>query len=222
MSEHALEVERGERFRFGENWRRFLEQLDDRRIAEAERSLTESLAVTSLAGRSFIDVGSGSGLFSLAARRLGARVRSLDYDPQSVACTDELRRRYFPADEAWVVGQGSALDRPYLEDLGQFDVVYSWGVLHHTGDMWQALGNVAHLVRSGGQLLVSIYNDQGAASRRWAWVKRTYNRLPRSLRFLILAPALVVLWGPTTVRDLLRGRPFHTWRSYAAERGMSP
>jgi 2-polyprenyl-6-hydroxyphenyl methylase/3-demethylubiquinone-9 3-methyltransferase len=211
------------RFAFGENWSRFLSELDEGRIALAEESLRKLLECERLDGRTFLDVGSGSGLFSLAARRLGATVRSFDYDSQSVACTQELKRRYFPDDPSWTVEHGSVLDEQYLRGLGEFDVVYAWGVLHHTGAMWQALENVRGLVRGGGQLAVAIYNDQGPASRRWLKVKQLYNRLPPPLRWLVLAPALLRLWGPTTVRDLVRGRPFATWRNYAAEstRGMS-
>src|ERR1043165_6266518 len=118
------------RFQFGENWWRFLSVLNDERIAEAEKSLGEMLGVESLRGKSFLDIGSGSGLFSLAARRLGARVRSFDYDPQSVACAQELKRRYFADDADWMIEQGSVLDPDYIRRLGQFDIVYSWGVLH--------------------------------------------------------------------------------------------
>src|SRR5213080_1694363 len=130
MSTHAIEIARGERFEFGRNWSRFLALLDDARIARAEESLKQMLEVENLEGQSFLDIGSGSGLFSLAARRLGARVHSLDYDPQSVACTKELRRRYFNNDSEWRIEEGSALDADYLKSLGSFDVVYSWGVLH--------------------------------------------------------------------------------------------
>jgi 2-polyprenyl-6-hydroxyphenyl methylase/3-demethylubiquinone-9 3-methyltransferase len=212
------------RFAFGENWSRFLGDLNESRIAQAERSLREMLEVERLDGRTFLDVGSGSGLFSLAARRLGASVRSFDFDPQSVACTAELRRRYFPDDPEWTVEEGSALDADYLARLGQWDVVYAWGVMHHTGAMWQALENVARLVRDGGKLYIAIYNDQGQASKTWLRVKQAYNRLPPALRWLVLWPAFVRLWGPTTIRDLVRGRPFATWRNYAANstRGMSP
>ncbi len=123
LSEHATETATGKRFEFGKNWSRFLELLDDTRIKEAETSLKQMLSVDSLEGKSFIDVGSGSGLFSLAARRLGARVHSFDYDPNSVACTTELRRRYFPNDNAWKVEEASVLDQQYLNSLGTFDVV---------------------------------------------------------------------------------------------------
>src|SRR2546426_6722959 len=112
---HEQEVRAGQRFEFGANWASFLSVLDESRIEEACRSLREMLGTDALGGRSFLDVGSGSGLFSLAARRLGAtRVHSLDFDPKSVACTRHLKERYFPDAAQWTVEQGSALDAPYL------------------------------------------------------------------------------------------------------------
>jgi 2-polyprenyl-6-hydroxyphenyl methylase/3-demethylubiquinone-9 3-methyltransferase len=177
------EIETGSRFEFGDNWSRFLSVLDDDRIIDAEESLKTFLEVENLQGKRFLDIGSGSGLFSLAARRLGARVHSFDFDPQSVACTTELQRRYFPEDETWCIEQGSALDRTYLESLGKFDVVYSWGVLHHTGAMWLAIENaISRVADDGGRLFIAIYNDQGWKSHFWWFVKFLYNRLPRFLR----------------------------------------
>jgi len=181
VDQHRTEVSRGERFEFGKNWTRFLRKLSDERIALAEQSLRKMLKVERLDGRSFLDIGSGSGLFSLAAKRLGARVHSFDYDQQSVECTAELRRRYFRSAADWVVERGSALDRDYLARLGTFDVVYSWGVLHHTGDMWQAFENVKPLVAERGHVYIAIYNDLGEITDRWAEVKRRYNALPRPL-----------------------------------------
>jgi 2-polyprenyl-3-methyl-5-hydroxy-6-metoxy-1,4-benzoquinol methylase len=111
---HAHEVDSGKRFQFGHNWSKFLRSLNEERIGRAEQSLKQMLNVESLNGRAFIDIGSGSGLFSLAARRLGAHVRSFDYDPYSFASTAELRRRYFPDDTEWRVEQASVLDKAYL------------------------------------------------------------------------------------------------------------
>jgi len=224
MSAHAIEVSRGERFEFGENWSRFLSALDDERIRRAEESLREMLEVESLAGQSFLDIGSGSGLFSLAARRLGARVHSFDYDPRSVACALELRRRYFPDDEAWKVEEGSALDAEYVRSLGRFDVVYSWGVLHHTGRMWDALANAALPVAPEGKLFVAIYNDLGSRSARWKWIKKTYNDLPRFLR----APFAALVSTPEEAKSILRaavtlrpGEYVRSWTRYSEKRGMS-
>lgn len=220
--QHQKEIAQGNRFEFGLNWSQFLKSLDEERIAEAEVSLKQMLGLTDLKGLTFLDIGSGSGLFSLAARRLGAKVHSFDYDPASVACGTELKRRYFPDDPEWAVEQGSALDQAYLKTLGQFDIVYSWGVLHHTGSMWEALANASSCVKDKGRLFVAIYNDQGGASRAWLAVKVAYNKLPKPLRFLVLGPASVRLWGPSTVKDLLRGKPFQTWRTYKKWRGMTP
>ena len=211
-----------DRFAFGANWRRFLAALDAERIDAAERTLAGMLGAARLDGRSFLDIGSGSGLMSLAARRLGARVTSFDYDAESVACTAELRRRLRPEDPDWTVRQGSVLDDGFVAALGCFDIVYSWGVLHHTGAMWRAIDIAAGAVAPVGTFYIAIYNDQGRATRRWAMLKRLYNRHP-PLRLPLALLTLARQWGPTLLRDMLMGRPLRTWSGYAAaSRGMSP
>ena len=221
MNQHAAEVARGERFAFGKNWRRFLERLNDERIAAAEASLREILEVTDLKGKSFLDIGSGSGLFSLAARRIGARVHSFDYDPQSVACALVLKHRYFPDDAGWSIEESSVLDTNYMRSLGEFDVVYSWGVLHHAGALWKALSNAIIPVRNGGKLAIAIYNDQGSTSRRWAATKRFYcsGNLNKALVIGTYMPFTIFrgLMG-----DLLHRRnPLKLYTEYGKSRGMS-
>jgi 2-polyprenyl-6-hydroxyphenyl methylase/3-demethylubiquinone-9 3-methyltransferase len=181
------------RFAFGENWSRFLSQITPARIRRAEESLWEFVGPVKLRGGTFLDVGSGSGLFSLAARNLEATsVYSFDYDSKSVECTNALREKFFPGDKGWRVEQGSAVDSEYMGQIGQFDIVYSWGVLHHTGNMWRAIELTAECVKPGGLLFLAIYNDQGGSSRRWRMVKRIYNRLPRLLRPVLVGAVATI------------------------------
>ncbi len=213
------------RFAFGENWAAFLTRLDEDRIQEAIRSVEELAGPGAVAGRRWLDIGSGSGLFSLAAARLGAaRIHSFDYDPDSVACTRELRRREGVDAERWTIAQASVLDAAAMAELGRFDVVYSWGVLHHTGDLWTAFDHAARAVAPGGQLLVALYNDQGDLSRLWRAIKRLYNRLPRRLR----VPYAVAVMAPFELAQLavrtaqLRpDRYVRSWTRYRSLRGMS-
>lgn len=213
----------GQRFEFGKNWERFLSVLNDDRIHEAEKSLKDMLEIENLKGGSFLDIGSGSGLFSLGAMFLGAKeVISLDYDLESVHCAQELKKRYFPDAQNWTIQQADVLDGDHMKSFGVFDYVYSWGVLMHTGDLWKALEHVAPLVAPKGKLFIAIYNDQGGASKRWLKIKRLYNRMPKSSRFLVLVPCFIRIWSLAMIRDLFRGKPFNTWKNYGKNRGMSP
>lgn len=182
VEDFRSEVAAKKRFEFGENWKNFLKKLDDERIQASQSSLANMLEMDSLEGKRFLDIGSGSGLSSLSARRMGAEVHSFDYDESSVWCTHELRSRYFTDDPNWTVEHGSALDRDYVASLGKFNVVYSWGVLHHTGEMWLGIDNAIQGVGDEGRLFLAIYNDQGFKSHMWWIVKYIYNHLPRFLR----------------------------------------
>lgn len=222
MPENATyEIQQGERFKFGENWNNFLTSLSEEKIQNALVALRDTLGNSFLAGKSFLDLGSGSGLHSLAARKMGATVHSIDYDEKSVQCTVSLRDRFFAEDDLWKVQQGSALDEGYIRSLGTFDVVYSWGVLHHTGNMWEALRIADFAVKPGGMLFISIYNDQGRGSKYWAFVKKTYNKylLAKAFWTLYYVP---VIYAKGFIKDiLLLKNPLTRHKQYKEQRGMN-
>jgi len=208
-------------FAFGENWKNFLSILSDAHILEAEKALERFLGTMDLQGKLFLDIGSGSGLHSLAAHRMGAIVHSFDYDPQSVACTQELKRRYCINGNEWTIQQGSILDSGFIRGLGEFDICYAWGVLHHTGVLWQALHNAQLPVHQGGLLFVAIYNDQGAISVLWKMIKRLYcsGWLGRTLMSGIFYP---VFFLSGLILDLLHlQNPAIRYREHKKYRGMS-
>jgi 2-polyprenyl-6-hydroxyphenyl methylase/3-demethylubiquinone-9 3-methyltransferase len=210
-----------ERFKFGDNWVNFLSHISDENILEAQNSLCEMLEIQSLNGKSFLDIGSGSGMFSLAAYNLGAKVHSFDFDLQSVACTQELKHRYCKNETTWKVEQASVLNEDYMSGLGKFDYVYSWGVLHHTGHMWEAFEKTVHAVNENGFCFISIYNDQGVRSRRWRKIKKFYcsGFLAKTLVQTIFIPYFLFR---VELNELIKGRnPFTVFTRYKSNRGMS-
>ena len=212
------------RFEFGANWRHFVEtSLNEARIENAVKSLREMLALDSLRGRTFLDVGSGSGLFSLAACRLEAqRVISFDLDTESVRTSAFLRERERIPDHRWTISQGSVLDEGFMAKLPTVEILYSWGVLHHTGRMWEAIDAAAAKVAPGGRFAISIYNRverKPDSSAMWWKVKRFYNHAPAFVRALMEA-AYMANHAATrliTLRNPLRA---HTDQEGAGRRGM--
>lgn len=211
------------RFQFGKNWRRFHYLVNEQRILDAERSLLNMLGPDDFKGKSFLDIGSGSGLFSLAASRLGASVRSFDYDHDAVKCTREIRRKYGSDAMPWTIEWGDVLDRSYLESLDQFDIVYSWGVLHHTGDMWKALENIIPLCKTGGKVYIAIYNHQRILSKFWTFVKRTYNRNVFLKYFYVVFFSFYFILRGLAADLMERRNPLrrYLYESEKVQRGMS-
>ncbi|MBW2065845.1 MAG: class I SAM-dependent methyltransferase [Deltaproteobacteria bacterium] len=212
------------RFSFGRNWAKFIRHINQKRIESSIVSIQRILRQESLEGYSFLDIGSGSGLSSLAAHILGASVHAFDHDIDSVRTSRRVLETHADDSRRWVVERGSVLDQEYMNSLGHFDVVYAWGVLHHTGAMWRALQLAAERVKPGGKLAIAIYNDQGGASRRWLFIKRSYLKSPKVVKGLILAGVGLFFELRSATIRLARFQnplPFADWRKRQEERGMS-
>jgi 2-polyprenyl-6-hydroxyphenyl methylase/3-demethylubiquinone-9 3-methyltransferase len=205
-----------EHFAFGENWKSFARLVDEKRIAEAEVGLARLFGPEGIRGARFLDIGCGSGLSSLAALRLGAAiVEAVDIDPVSVAATRETLKARAPRDD-WAARVQSVFDLSPGRD-GQFDIVYSWGVLHHTGDMWRAVEYAASMVANGGLLAIALYGKTPACGF-WRPEKRFYSRAPRFMQAVIATTfkAVVIL------RMLRAGQnPVKQTRERVTMRGMS-
>lgn len=202
-------------FEFGRNWEQFSHLLNDERFGHATSELKRLLGVESLEGRTFLDIGCGSGLHSVAALRLGAaEVRAIDIDDVAVRTAIAVLSRYWNKDN-YIVKLGSVFD---LEPGGEgsFDVVYSWGVLHHTGDMWAAIGRAAGCVAPGGRLAIAIYRRTPLCGF-WAWEKRIYTQSGPLLRAVLEGGFMALKVGHILVR---MKNPMRKIRSYKQKRGM--
>lgn len=195
-------------FEFGKNWASFSHQLDEKRIEDAKDSLESLFGKTAVEKKSFLDIGCGSGLFSIAAARLGAsRVVGLDIDPVSVS-TSERNVEKWLGDRSMRVSiqQASALDTDRMELLGRFDLVYSWGVLHHTGNMALALENAAMRVKKNGLFMIAIYNKHWS-SPLWRLVKWLYNKVGefwRKVLILVFTPIIFAAKFLVTFKNPLK------------------
>ena len=207
------------KFSFGENWLRFLSHITNSRIKTAEQSLKEFLKIANLQDKSFIDMGCGSGLFSYSAYRLDAKsITSFDVDPFSVECCKHMHQKA-GSPENWKILEGSVLDSEFTHNLGKFDIVYSWGVLHHTGKMWQAIENAATCVEQGGYLYIALYNKTKGlnSSLLWLQIKKLYNSSPK-LGKTILEILYSLLFCVATLVRLKN--PVTEIRNYQSHRGM--
>ena len=204
MNDELLRLE--SHFAFGRNWAEFARLLDEGRIRQAETDLTRIAG--DLQGRSFLDIGCGSGVHSAAAARLGATVLAVDLDPDSVETARAVTQRFAPDCE---VRRASVFDLQ-----GQYDVVYSWGVLHHTGDMWRAVAHAAGLVAPGGRLALALY-ARSSLCPLWRVEKRFYTSSPKPVQAVLRAgyKSLYVAGLLATGRN-----PVRYIRGYASNRGM--
>src|SRR3989344_8051257 len=209
------------KFEFGKNWHKFLSNSFSVEALKASKNrLSEFLAPISLENKTFVDFGSGSGLHSLSALELGAsKVVSIDADFEAVRCAESLRENS-PYDEKWQIKEGSLLDQDFLSSLGFFDIVYCWGVAHHTGDMWQALQNISKNVKNGGLFFVAIYNfvEGRGGSHMWHQVKKLYNQSPYFIKKIM---EWVYISYNFLILILHLKNPFTVIKNYKTKRGMA-
>ncbi len=202
-------------FAFGKNWQDFGSRVTPRNIDESVQALARLVGGEVVAGARFLDIGCGSGLHSLAALRLGARsVQAIDLDPNSVEATRRMLARHYVGDNYAVTVHSAVELTP--EAFGLFDVVYSWGVLHHTGAMWPAIERAAAAVAPGGHLVIALYRKTPLCGS-WKWEKRLYTRSGP-----VLQGVLAGVYGFIKIlRELLRGRnPIWRIATHHRKRGM--
>jgi 2-polyprenyl-3-methyl-5-hydroxy-6-metoxy-1,4-benzoquinol methylase len=166
------------RFEFGRNWHEFIQKnFGPDRVETSRRHMLDFMGRTSLDGLTMLDIGCGSGLHSIAALQAGAAsVHGFDYDENSVRASRYVQQRMGNPSN-WTVEQGSVLDETYMTGLPQYDFVYSWGVLHHTGDVWRAIRNAAGRVRPGGLFYIALYSadvQKDPSPEFWLDVKQRY------------------------------------------------
>jgi 2-polyprenyl-3-methyl-5-hydroxy-6-metoxy-1,4-benzoquinol methylase len=206
-------------FPFGKNWEEFVRKhFSEERVRRSRQHILEFLELPDMKGKYFLDVGCGSGLSSLAALEAGAaKVVSFDVDTDSVRTTQHLHRLR-GAPENWTVLTGSALDRQFLSTLEPADIVYSWGVLHHTGSMWQAIENTATLLKKGSLFYIALYLTT-PKSGYWLEVKKKYNRASEFQKRIMEARYVI---RHTLIPKLVRGQnPIRFIRTYEQRRGMA-
>jgi len=181
-------------FSFGENWLNYIKNIGEQRFEEAQSSLKKLLKINNLNGKSFLDIGCGSGIMSLSAIKLGAKeVVSIDVDPKSVEASQLLKEKCDVSH--WQILNDSILNETFISHLKQYDIVYSWGVLHHTGNMWTAIKNASTLVKKDGIFCIAIYNKTWS-SAFWLWFKKLYNKsnsfIKKLLVLYIMIPRMII------------------------------
>jgi 2-polyprenyl-3-methyl-5-hydroxy-6-metoxy-1,4-benzoquinol methylase len=202
-------------FAFGKNWRSFAGLIDDQRIQGSDAGIARLFPGDELKGKTVLDIGCGSGLPALSILRKGAEhVTCIDIDADSVAAARQTLSAHAPP-ENWSAEVLSVFD---LNE--QFDVVYSWGVLHHTGNMALAVQKAGEAVKPGGHLAIALYARTPLCGF-WRVEKRVYRKMPRPIQkiaqygFASAEAVLRFITGRKTTKVKARGmdgmHDIHDW-----------
>jgi 2-polyprenyl-6-hydroxyphenyl methylase/3-demethylubiquinone-9 3-methyltransferase len=199
-------------FAFGRNWASYAAGIGETQIEEAKIGLLKLIPAEEFIGRSFLDIGCGSGLHALAAAQLGVgRILAIDIDPDCAATSRSLLSKN-DLSIPWEVNTLTVFDLDPKQE-GTFDIVYSWGVLHHTGAMWEAVGKSASMVAANGLLALALYRRTRMDSF-WKVEKRLYSHAPELLQRVIRA-AYVTAFKLSVVG------PGETLKGYLANHSLS-
>jgi SAM-dependent methyltransferase len=147
------------KFSFGENWLSYQEYLNETRLRDAQNDIEEWIGKNNIKGKTIVDIGCGSGVHSFSLFKMGARrIVSIDVDPKSVEATKKMHAGA-GSPHGWTIHDGSILDDNFIKTLPvrTFDIVYSWGVLHHTGSMWKAIEKSIQMIKPGGVYWIALY-----------------------------------------------------------------
>lgn len=177
------------RYEFGENWSDFIaSNFNENKVEHARSHMLNFIGIKDLKGLKFLDIGCGSGLHSLAALQAEADcVTSFDIDKNAVDSAKSIKKKYGEP-ENWTILEGSILDPDFTSKLREYDVIYSWGVLHHTGNMWAAIESARNLMKKNSLLYLALYSSEACVNPKpeyWLDFKRRYNRNGKVKRMMM-------------------------------------
>ncbi len=172
-----MNIKKDTRFEFGQNWNLYSKSISDVEVNLAKQGIIKLMPTkTALDSKSFLDIGCGSGIHSIAANTLGFEsITATDFDLKSVN-TAISNKKIFNSNIN--IFQDDILN---TKIKNKFDVVYSWGVLHHTGNMEKAILNSRKLVNDEGYLIIAIYKKTYFC-KMWHFIKKLYCNSPRFIK----------------------------------------
>lgn len=127
-----------------------------RHFAHDERPFGRIIPFDAITGKKVLEIGCGMGLHTELMARAGAEVTALDISPKSVAATKaRLALKGLTADVREV-------DAETLDIQNEYDLIWSWGVIHHSSRTGRVLRNLYGALKPGAQLRFMVYSLDGA------------------------------------------------------------